>query len=65
MTSDERRNACERYLLAFLLDLQTKLDDPESIEEHFTRSIFHSEQSIDEVSCNGLTLMHVNLLGGE
>lgn len=62
---DERRNACERSLLAFLLDLQTKVDDQKEIEEHFSRSIFNNEQTIDQISCTGLTLMHVNLLGGE
>jgi hypothetical protein len=64
-STNERRNACERYLLAFLLDVQTKLDDPKEIEEQFSRSIFHNEQTIDQISCTGLTLMHVNLLGGE
>jgi hypothetical protein len=56
---------CDRYLFEFLLQLSNKLDDPSSIDEHFVRSIFIDDKHIDRMSCTGLTLMHVNVLGGE
>jgi hypothetical protein len=57
------RNPCETYLLQFLTELQEKLDEQDKIDEHFTNSIF-DQDDINQVSCTGLTLMHVNLLGG-
>jgi hypothetical protein len=59
------RNLCEMYLLEFLIELQKKLDDQNKIDEHFMNSIFADEDTINQTSCNGLTLMHVNILGGK
>ncbi len=53
------------YLLEFLIELQKKLDDQNKIDEHFMNSIFADEDTINQTSCNGLTLMHVNILGGK
>lgn len=60
-----KKNLCEKYLSEFLIDLQDKLDDEKKIEEHFQNSIFDDEDQINQTSCNGLTLMHMNILGGE
>ncbi|CAF1016814.1 unnamed protein product [Rotaria sordida] len=57
-------NPCETYLLQFLIELQEKLDNQNKIDEHFCNSIFADEDDINQTSCNGLTLMHVNILGG-
>jgi len=59
------RNLCEMYFLDFLIELQNKLDDQNKIDEHFMNSIFADEDTINQTSCNGLTLMHVNILGGK
>jgi hypothetical protein len=58
-------NLCEKYLFEFLTNLSDKLDDQNKIDEHFNNSIFDDEDQINQTSCNGLTLMHVNILGGE
>ncbi|CAF2545597.1 unnamed protein product [Rotaria sp. Silwood2] len=57
------QNLCETYLLRFLIELQEKLDNQNRINEHFSNSIFDDEDNINQTSCNGLTLMHVNVLG--
>jgi hypothetical protein len=62
---NQNQNLCEGYLLKFLIDLQEKVDDQEKIEEHFINSIFDDDDTINQTSCSGLTLMHVNILGGE
>lgn len=56
---------CERYLLKFLNELQEILDNKNKIDEHFINSIFDDDDQINQTSCNGLTLMHVNILGGK
>ncbi|CAF1129897.1 unnamed protein product [Rotaria sp. Silwood1] len=58
------QNPCETYLLQFLIELQEKLDNQNKIDEHFSNSIFDDEDDINQTSCNGLTLMHINVLGG-
>ncbi len=60
-----KENLCEKYLLKFLTELQEKIDNPNKIDEHFINSIFNDEDEINQTSCTGLTLMHVNILGGE
>lgn len=59
------QNLCEIYLLEFLKELQNKLDDQNKINEHFIKWIFDDEDEINQISCTGLSLMHVNILGGE
>jgi hypothetical protein len=59
------QNLCETYLLEFLKELQNKLDDQNKIDEHFIKWIFDDEDEINQISCTGLSLMHVNILGGE
>ena len=56
---------CEKYLLEFLKQLAEKIDDSKAIDEHFNNWIFADEDEINQSSCHGLTLMHVNILGGE
>jgi hypothetical protein len=58
-------NLCEKYLFKFLIELQDKIDEKNKIDEHFINSIFDDEDEINQTSCNGLTLMHVNILGGK
>ncbi len=58
-------NLCAKYLFKFLIELQDKIDEKNKIDEHFINSIFDHEDEINQTSCNGLTLMHVNILGGE
>ncbi len=58
-------NLCERYLFNFLIELQDKLNEQNKIDEHFINSIFDDDDQINQTSCDGLTLMHVNILGGE
>ncbi|CAF3689425.1 unnamed protein product [Rotaria socialis] len=59
-----KRNPCEKYLLQFLIDLQENIGDQNKIDEHFRNSIFDDEDDINQTSCTGLTLMHINILGG-
>ena len=66
LTEDEAgQSFCEKYFLTFLLELEEKLDDETKIDAHFHNSMFADEDSINQITCTGLTLMHVNVLGGE
>jgi hypothetical protein len=65
VSNKENEKLCEGYLLKFLIDLQEKIDDQNKIDEHFINSIFDDDDTINQTSCTGLTLMHVNILGGE
>lgn len=64
-TNSLKKNACDSYLLDFLVQLQSILDDEKKIDEYFHQSIFSDSQGINQISCNALSLMHVNILGGE
>ncbi|CAF0852726.1 unnamed protein product [Adineta steineri] len=55
---------CEKYFLQFLIDLQKIINDQNKVDEHFKNSIFADEDNINQTSCVGLTLMHINILGG-
>lgn len=62
----DKETFCEKYLFEFLKQLAEKVDESSNaIDEHFNSSIFADEDEINQTSCTGLTLMHVNVLGGE
>ncbi|CAF1664208.1 unnamed protein product [Rotaria magnacalcarata] len=44
--------------------LQENIDDQNKINEHFRNSIFDDVDDINQTSCTGLILMHINILGG-
>ena len=61
----DKEKFCEKYLFEFLKQLAEKLDEPNAIDDHFNSWIFADDDEINQTSCTGLTLMHVNVLGGE
>ncbi|CAF0819728.1 unnamed protein product [Adineta ricciae] len=62
--NENGENFCEKYFLNFLIDLREKFHDPNQTEEYFQNSAFDDNDHINQISCTGLTLMHVNVLGG-
>ncbi|CAF1134343.1 unnamed protein product [Adineta ricciae] len=61
--NENGENFCEKYFLNFLIDLREKFHDPSQTEEYFQNSAFDDDDHINQISCTGLTLMHVNVLG--